>query len=318
MEEKILNELKQAKDYISGENLSSSLNISRAAIWKHIKNLKSKGYIIEGVSNKGYKLISIPDIINSNEVFELLQNSNLWKDIIHFDTIDSTNIKAKELASKGALDGTIIVSEIQQGGSGRFKRPWVSPKGGLWFSLILRPNIIPTECPKITQVTAAAMHKTLSNLGGSLQIKWPNDIILNDKKLCGILTELKCDLETVDYLIVGIGLNVNIESFEKEISQIATSLKIELDRTFNRNEILSAFLNNFEELYKQFVHNENISETIEICRENSNLFGKKARLITCNNEELVTCLRLSEDGTLIVKDSLGNEKPVFSGEITFK
>jgi BirA family biotin operon repressor/biotin-[acetyl-CoA-carboxylase] ligase len=318
MEEKILTELKKAKDYISGETLSSNLMISRAAIWKHIKNLKAKGYVIEGVSNKGYKLVSTPDIINSNDVLESLTTSNLWKDIIHFDTIDSTNKKAKELASKGANDGTVIISEVQEASNGRFKRAWSSPKGGIWFSIILRPNIIPIECPKITQVTAASMYKTLSSLNGNLQIKWPNDIILNDKKLCGILTELKCDLETVDYLIVGIGLNVNIDNFEDAISSIATSLKIEFNKDFNRTEIISSFLKNFEELYNQFVHNGDISETIEICRENSNLFGKKARLITCNNEETVTCLRLSEDGTLIVRDSLGNEKTVLSGEITFK
>ncbi|MBD7912551.1 MULTISPECIES: biotin--[acetyl-CoA-carboxylase] ligase [Clostridium] len=318
MEEKILAELKKAKDYISGETLSSNLMISRAAIWKHIKNLKAKGYVIEGVSNKGYKLVSTPDIISPNDVLESLTTSNLWNDIIHFDTIDSTNKKAKELASKGAKDGTVIISEIQEAGNGRFKRIWSSPKGGIWFSLILRPNIIPTECPKITQITAAAMHKTLCNLGGNLEIKWPNDIILNDKKLCGILTELKCDLETVDYLIVGIGLNVNIDNFDDEICSIATSLKLELGKHFNRAEILSSFLINFERLYTHFITNGDISETITICRDNSNLFDKKARLITCNTEESVTCLRLSDDGTLIIKDTFGNERAVLSGEITFK
>ena len=318
MEEKILKELKNAKDYISGEGLSSNLMVSRSAIWKHIKNLKAKGYIIEGISNKGYKLISTPDVINSNEVSELLTTAQLGRNIIHFDTIDSTNKKAKELASKGAEDGTIIISEIQESGSGRFKRVWASPKGGIWFSMILRPNIVPTECTKVTQITAAAMYKSLSSFGANVNIKWPNDIVLNNKKLCGILTELKCDLETVDYLVVGIGLNVNIENFDDEISSIATSLKIEFNKDFNRTEIISSFLNTFEGLYNQFVNNGDISETIAICREHSNLFGKKAKLITCNNEEEVTCLRLSEEGNLIVKDSHGNEKAVLSGEITFK
>ena len=162
------------------------------------------------------------------------------------------------------------------------------------------------------------MYKSLSSYGIPLEIKWPNDILLNNKKLCGILTELKCDLETVDYLVVGIGLNVNIENFQDEISSIATSLKIEFNKEFNRNELLSSFLNTFEKLYNEFVHSGDISETIAICREHSNLFGKKAKLITCNNEEQITCLRLSDEGNLIVKDSNGDEKAVFSGEITFK
>lgn len=318
MEEKILIELKKATDYLSGETLSSNLMVSRAAIWKHIKNLKAKGYIIEGISNKGYKLVSTPDVINSNEVSELLTTTHLGGHIIHLDTINSTNTKAKELASTGAVDGTVIISEIQESGSGRFKRVWESPKGGIWFSMILRPNIVPTECTKVTQITAAAMYTTLSSLGIPVEIKWPNDIVLNNKKLCGILTELKCDLETVDYLVVGIGLNVNIENFEDDIRSIATSLKIEFNRDFNRTEIISSFLNTFEGLYNKFVNSGDISETIAICREHSNLFGKRAKLITCNNEEAITCLRLSDEGNLIVKDSQGNEKAVFSGEITFK
>jgi len=318
MEEKILIQLKEATDYLSGETLSTNLMVSRAAVWKHIKNLKAKGYIIEGISNKGYKLVSTPDVINSNEVSKLLTTVHLGRNIIHFDTIDSTNNKAKELASKGAQDGTIVISEIQESGSGRFKRAWSSPKGGIWFSMILRPNIVPTECTKITQITAAAIHKSLTSFGIPLEIKWPNDIILNNKKLCGILTELKCDLETVDYLVVGIGLNVNIESFHDEITSIATSLKIEFKKDFNRTEIISSFLNTFENLYNEFVKSGDISETISICREHSNLFGKKAKLITCNNEESVTCLRLSDEGNLIVLDSQGDEKAVLSGEITFK
>jgi BirA family biotin operon repressor/biotin-[acetyl-CoA-carboxylase] ligase len=318
MEEKVLTELKKATDYLSGETLSSNLMVSRAAIWKHIKNLKAKGYIIDGISNKGYKLVSTPDIINSNEVTELLTTKQLGRNIMHYNTIDSTNTMAKKLASNGAADGTIIISEVQESGSGRFKRAWTSPRGGLWFSMVLRPNIVPGECTKVTQITAAAMHKSLSSYGIPLEIKWPNDILLNNKKLCGILTELKCDLETVDYLVVGIGLNVNIENFEDEISSFATSLKIEFNKEFNRNELLSSFLNTFEKLYNEFVISGDISETISICREHSNLFGKKAKLITCNNEEQITCLRLSDEGNLIVKDSNGNEKAVFSGEITFK
>lgn len=319
MEDKILNELKKAKAYISGESLSSNLNVSRAAIWKHIKNLKTKGYIIDGISNKGYKLISSPDLINKSELLPLIKTSIIGKNIIHFDDIDSTNIKAKELAQNNIENGSIIIAEKQTFGSGRFNRKWVSPIGGLWFSLVLRPTIPPTEAPKITQIAAASIYKTLSDLNITSTIKWPNDILLNDKKLCGILAEMKCDMDSVHYLVLGIGMNINIDEsdFDESIKPIATSLKIEFNRNFERSKILASFLNHFEILYNNFLNNLDLSETISICKSHSNIFGKQARLITYNSEEIVTCISLSEAGDLIVKDSLGNEKAVLTGEISF-
>ena len=320
MEDKILNELKKAEDYVSGEYLSSTLNVSRTAIWKHIKNLKSKGYIIEGVSNKGYKLLYSPDLLNKNEILPLLKTSTIGRNIIHFDEIDSTNIKAKELAQKDIEHGSIIIAEKQTLGSGRFSRRWISPSGGLWFSLVLRPVLPPTEAPKITQIAAASVYKALNDLNISTTIKWPNDILLNDKKLCGILAEMKCDMDSVHYLVLGIGMNININEndFDDSVKSIATSLKIQYNKDFKRSEILSSFLNNFEVLYNNFINKLDLSETISICRNHSNIFGQKAKLITYNNEEIVTCVCLSDNGDLIVRDSSGNEKAVITGEISFK
>lgn len=319
MEDKILNELKIAKDYISGEYLSSTLNVSRTAIWKHIKNLKSKGYIIEGISNKGYKLISAPDLLDKNELLSLLKTSKIGKNIIYFDQIDSTNIKAKELAQQNIADGSLIISEKQTLGSGRFNRKWVSPSGGLWFTLVLRPEIPPTEAPKITQIAAASIFRALKDFDINIKIKWPNDIILNDKKLCGILAEMKCDMDSVHYLVLGIGMNINInkEDFDENIKSIATSLKVEFNKQFSRTEVLGSFLNHFEILYDKFVNNLDLSETISICRDHSSIFGKQAKLITYNNEEIVTCVSLSDTGDLIVRDDNGVEKAVLTGEISF-
>ena len=319
MEDKILNELKISKNYISGEYLSSTLNVSRTAIWKHIKNLKSKGYIIDGISNKGYKLISSPDLLNKSELLSLLKTSIIGKNIIHFDEIDSTNIKAKELAQKNIEDGSIIIAEKQTLGSGRFNRKWVSPSGGLWFTLVLRPTLPPTEAPKITQIAAASVYKTLIDFNINTTIKWPNDILLNDKKLCGILAEMKCDMDSVHYLVLGIGMNINIDEndFDEDIKSIATSLKIQCNKQFERSEILARFLNHFEILYNKFLYNLDLSETISICINHSNIFGKQAKLITYNTEEIVTCISLSDTGDLIVEDSTGNQKAVLSGEISF-
>ncbi|AGF54874.1 BirA family biotin operon repressor/biotin-[acetyl-CoA-carboxylase] ligase [Clostridium saccharoperbutylacetonicum] len=320
MEEKILNELKNADDYISGEILSSTLQVSRTAIWKHINNLKAKGYIIEGVSKKGYKLLSSPDLIDKSKVISLLETSQIGKNIVYFTEIDSTNIKAKELAQQNVETGSLIVAEKQTLGSGRFNREWVSPNGGLWFTLVLRPNISPMEAPKITQIAAASVYKTLKDLNIDVNIKWPNDIHLNGKKLCGILAEMKCDMDSVHYLVLGIGMNINInrDDFNDDTNSIATSLKIEFNKQFSRTEILSSFLNHFEKLYLRFVNHLDLSETISICRNNSNILGKQAKLITYNKEEIVTCVSLSDAGDLIVKDSQGNEKAVLTGEISFK
>lgn len=320
MEDKILNELKKATGYVSGEYLSSTLNVSRTAIWKHIKNLKSKGYVIEGISNKGYKLVSSPDLLDKGELLSLLETSKIGKNIIYFNEIDSTNIKAKELGQQNIEDGSLIIAEKQTLGSGRFNRKFISPNGGLWFTLVLRPALPPIEAPKITQIAAACIYKTLGDLNINVNIKWPNDIILNNKKLCGILAEMKCDMDSVHYLALGIGMNININEadFTEEIKSIATSLKIEFNRQFSRTEILAKFLNHFEKSYYKFVDNLDLSETISICQNNSNIFGKQAKLITYNKEEIVTCISLSNTGDLIVRDSNGIEKAVLTGEISFK
>ncbi|MBE6071366.1 MAG: biotin--[acetyl-CoA-carboxylase] ligase [Clostridium butyricum] len=319
MESKILTLLQNSQDYISGKYISSKLNVSRTAIWKHINNLKKKGYMIEGISNKGYKLISEPDLLIENSIASSLKTKLIGRNIIHFDSINSTNLKAKELASSGLSDGSLIISEEQSGGSGRLGRKWVSPKGGIWCSLILRPNIPPIEAPKVTQIAAAAVYKALEDFNIKTTIKWPNDIHIDGQKLCGILVEMKGDMNSVDYLVVGAGINVNINSdfFDDSLADIATSLKIKFNKDFNRNEILASYLNHFEELYLDFLNNLDLKRTIDICRANSSIFGKKAKLITYNNEEIVTCLSLSDTGNLIVKDSNGNEKTVLSGEITF-
>ena len=320
MEDKILNILKNSKEYVSGETLSSSLNVSRTAIWKHIKNLKNKGYDIEGISNKGYKLLSSPDKINKVDLFSMLNTKEVGRNFVHFDSIDSTNIKAKELAKNGYPHGTIVVSEEQINGSGRFKRSWNSPKGGIWFTLILRPHIPTSEAPKITQIAAACIYKTLKEFNIDSKIKWPNDIHINGRKLCGILGEMSCDMDTINYLVLGIGMNINldIDLLDREVQEIATSLKHEYNKDFDRNELLAKFLNNFEIEYEKFSNDLDIENTIDICRKNSNIWGKKARLITYNKEELVTCISLSDQGDLIIKDCDGKERTVLSGEISFK
>lgn len=316
----LLTLLQENNDYISGEDISKKFGISRAAIWKQINALKNKGYVIEGISNKGYKLISTPDILVPTEVISRLKTRVIGKTINYSNSTKSTNEDAKLLASKGAEDGTIVISEEQLGGKGRLGRIFHSPKGGIYVSLILRPNFEPIYASKITQLLAASLYNALDKLDIKTTIKWPNDLYINGKKISGILTEMKCDMDRIDYVIAGIGINVNIseDEFPKDLKNIATSLEIELGKKINRIDLLTNLLEEFERLYDKLVDNNDISEVIDICKKGSLLIGKDAYHITSRGSEPVTCIGLSDDGELIVKDSAGVEKKIISGEITFK
>ena len=181
MKEKILKLLSESDDYISGEKISQTLGVTRASVWKHIKTLKEDGYEIDGISKKGYKLISTPDIISIFEINKYLKTNFIAKNIKYYKSLQSTNLTAKENASS-LNDGSVIISEIQEGGVGRFKRAWTSPAGGIWFSIILKPNIEPYLASKITIICAAALIKTLNSMNINAFIKWPNDIYVNGKK----------------------------------------------------------------------------------------------------------------------------------------
>lgn len=316
MNNDLINLLKNNSDYISGEELSQKFNISRAAIWKQIRALKEAGYEIEGVSKKGYKLISCPDLIIEKEISDNLTTSFIGKNIKYYNEVTSTNEVAKTLANE-SVDGTLIISEKQFGGKGRLGRVWSSPLGGIWTSIIIKPEIEPINANKITQIAAASLIKVLHKYNVNAKIKWPNDIYINNKKFAGILTEMKCDMDRIHYLIVGIGMNINISNFPDEISKIATSIKLETNKEYNRSEFLANFLNEFENLYLDFINHNNFKSSLDICKNNSILLDKDAYLITSNNKERVHCIGINDDGMLIIKDSKGEIKSVISGEITF-
>lgn len=319
MKEKILKLLSESDDYISGEKISQTLGVTRASVWKHIKALKEDGYEIDGISKKGYKLISTPDIISIFEINKYLKTNFIAKNIKYYKSLQSTNLTAKENASS-LNDGSVIISEIQEGGVGRFKRAWTSPAGGIWFSIILKPNIEPYLASKITIICAAALIKTLNSMNINAFIKWPNDIYVNGKKLCGILTEMKCDMDHINYLVVGIGINANLnnDDFSDEVKDTATSIRIIQNTPINRNKFLANFFNNFEPLYKSYINTLDLSEVYSISKKYSMLINKKAYHVTVRGKEPVTCVGVNEDLELIIKDSNGNIKNVLSGEITFK
>jgi BirA family biotin operon repressor/biotin-[acetyl-CoA-carboxylase] ligase len=323
MQDRILRELKGHKaDYISGEELSNKLQVSRTAIWKYINQLKAMGYVIDSQTKRGYRLVGSPDSLLPYEIKEGLNTELIGTDIHFMEQVDSTNLHAKRLAEQGFSDGMVIIADEQLKGKGRLGRAWSSPKGkGIWMSIMLKPNINPAQAAKLTLLTACAVNKAiLHTCGIDAKIKWPNDIVCNGKKLCGILTEMIAELDEIHYLIVGIGINVNLDKdeFPEELHSIATSIKIEKGEEVSRKELVKSILNNFEVYYKRFLETGGISQFMPEYREKSAIIGKEVNIISSGTQLKGMVLDISEEGQLLVKLEDGRVKEIISGEVSIR
>lgn len=319
MREKILEViLDNEKEFISGEELSKKLGISRTAIWKHIRILRSQGYNIESVNKKGYRLVDEPtDLLNPQNIYRNLKTKFIGKNVLHFETIDSTNDYAKKIGNE-LRDGSVIISEEQTKGKGRLGRVWESKAGeGIWMSIILKPNIIPNKAPFITLIAGASIVKALNILGVDAKIKWPNDITINNKKLSGILTELSAEIERVNYIVVGIGMNVKDTDFEEELQDKATSLYKE-NYNVSRVDIVKEILCQFEKLYLDYIEKDDKKEVLDICRQYSAIINKEIYVIKNDQKELVDCIGINEEGNLIIKNKDGNFEEIMSGEVSIR
>ncbi len=322
MKRRIVEVLKESKgEFISGQSLSDELNVSRTSISNYMNALKEEGYEIESISRRGHRLISSPDILTREEIAEYLETRYIGQKICYYESIDSTNKYAKQIATEENSEGIVVISEEQTEGRGRLGRDWTSPKGkGVWMSIIVKPDIEPIDASKLTQITAASVYSAFKCMGIDTQIKWPNDIILNDKKVCGILTEMSSEMMQINYMVIGIGINVNLEQGDipEDIREKATSLKIETGLSVNRKELVGKILNKFEYFYDLLTEKEDISEAIDICRSKSILIGKNIRVIEKKRELKRQAIDLTERGELIVKDEDGNTSVVVSGEVSVR
>ncbi|WP_053955578.1 biotin--[acetyl-CoA-carboxylase] ligase [Inediibacterium massiliense] len=323
MKKQILSALKNNQDqFISGEELSHQIGVTRTAVWKQIKGLKEDGYEIESISRKGYRLVKEPDILDGDILEIEIKNKLIGKKVFHFEEVDSTNTIAKKMASEGAEEGTIVIAEEQTVGRGRLGRSWVSPKKkGIWMSIILRPSIDPMEASKVTQIAAAAVAKGLMNIThGFVGIKWPNDIIIHNKKVCGILTEMSAELNSMNYMIVGIGMNVNMtnEEFPKEIQNKATSIREFIGKEVSRKEIVKEVLYAFEDLYLDFIQNKNIKKSIDLCKNYSVTLGKEVKIKSQHEEIIAYAIDLTHDGQLMIRKNTGEMETVLSGEVSVR
>jgi len=265
------------KDFISGELISKKLNISRTAVWKKIQNLKKLGYNIESVKNRGYRLISKPDIPLSEEVLFELNTNIVGKNVHYFRSLESTNLFAKELIKKNAEEGTIVVADIQTKGRGRKDRSWFSPEGGLWFSVILYPNIPTQYAMLITMATSISIVQAIKELTGlSAVIKWPNDLLLEGKKICGILTELDAELDRINYSVVGVGINVN-NVLEDELCNKANSIFNIYNSKISRVDLLRLIIKYLDVNYAKLISND-YNYIRELWFENTDIIGRNVRL----------------------------------------
>ena len=285
MKEEILDILKNADGYISGERISEMLNVSRTAIWKHIKSLRESGYKIESVTNKGYRLVSSPDIITESGI-----KSGLTTDV------------------------SVFIAEVQTHGKGSRGRGWTSPRGiGIWHSILLKPEISPLEVSQITLVAGLAVCKAI---GLNSMIKWPNDIVIDGKKICGILTEMSAEINMVNYVVCGIGVNVNTESFDDDIADKATSMFIESGHKYVRNELIAKLLNEFEYYYKKFLDG-GLSAILDEYKKCCVTLGREVNVIFKNETVRGTAVDVDENGSLAVQTENGIIH-VTSGEVSVR
>ncbi len=298
---KIVRSLKAHEGYFSGEDISRSLNISRAAIWKYMDQLRELGYEIEAFPHRGYRLISAPDRLLRSEVQCGLGTRKFGCDVHHYESVGSTMDEAFRLGLEGAPEGAVIVAEAQTKGRGRMGRNWSSPKHkGVYFSLILRPKLPPSQAAMLTLAAAVAISEAVEKVavGVEARIKWPNDILVGTKKLCGILTELRAETDRVQFIVVGVGINVNTSV--TQLLPEATSIRAETDAACSRLVLFQEILRHFEKRYMAFLKN-GPAMILADWKARSATLGRQVRFVDRGESFVGVAEDLAEDGGLLVR-----------------
>ncbi|HHW01518.1 MAG TPA: biotin--[acetyl-CoA-carboxylase] ligase [Thermoanaerobacterales bacterium] len=305
--------------YVSGEELSRKFGVSRSAIWKQINHLRELGYELESSTRLGYRILKSPDLLFPEEIWSKADLSFLGDRIYYYSTIGSTNSEAKRIAQEGAPHGTLIIAEEQTKGKGRMGRSWTSPRGtGIWISIIMKPQMMPSEAPKLTILTAVAVAEAINEETNiNAVIKWPNDILIQGKKVCGILTEMSAELDIVNYVVIGVGINVNNDTFPEEVKDRAISLKIAKGKTVDRLRVLACFLEKLEKHYA-IAMSQGFEAVFDRWRKLCCNLGKPVEIVTKNGFFSGVAIDIDEHGALIVKKDDGNFEKLFSGDVSLK
>lgn len=319
MKDPILQALRQSS-YVSGEEIGKAIGVSRTAVWKRINKLRRQGYRIDSSSRKGYSLINITNSPLPEEIAEGLSTRILGQNIKYFTEVDSTQDIAKKLAAQGEVEGTLVIAENQLQGRGRMGRHWSSSEGGIYLSLILRPNIKPAQALWFPLITGVAVAEAAQRLAGvQAKLKWPNDIVIGGKKAGGILIEMSAEIDRLDYVVIGIGINVNNgkADFPQELEDIATSLKVECGQEISSVKLVQAILINIEQWYDDFTSSgfERIRQT---WKEMSNTIGSLVSVSTPEGSVDGCAIDIDHDGALIVQNEKGDLKRIIAGDITLR
>lgn len=325
MKTEILKLLREMDGYISGQQISEQFGVSRTAVWKVIRQLQEDGYQVEAVRNKGHHIVDSPDVMTREELTSLMKTRWAGRNILYYDVTDSTNQRIKQAGDEGAPHGTLAVADRQTAGRGRRGRTWESPAGSsIYMSILLRPDVAPNKASMLTLVMALSVAEGIRECVGSgedvpeLQIKWPNDIIINGKKLVGILTEMSAQVDYINHVTVGVGINVNMTEFPEEIADTATSLRLECGHTVKRAPLIAAVMERLEENYEIFLETEDLSGLLE--RYSTLLINRDRDVLIIGQKEKYQAHALGIDNTgeLIVKKEDGTLEKIYAGEVSVR
>lgn len=303
--------------YISGQRLSEQLNISRSGVWKQMKELEKAGYEIEGKAKLGYRILSSPENVNEFTLQWGLRTEWLGKKIVHLKETPSTQNIAHQLAQENTGHGTVVIADEQTAGKGRMNRRWESTKNkGIWMSIVLKPTIPPYLAPQLTLLTATVLADVLNkHTHIKPHIKWPNDLLINDKKVAGILTEMQAEQDQIQYVIIGMGININQDDMDlPDSSYGATSIKQETDQIWNIKDIVQLILEELEDRYLTYI-TQGFSNVKSKWESYGYKIGEKIYVKTRKEQWQGIFLGIAEDGALLVKPEAGDTKKLYSAEI---
>lgn len=318
----ILSLLREKGDFISGQELCDRYQVSRQAVWKVMNQLKEDGYQVESVPNRGYRLIDSPDILSKAEL-ESRMTTKMGSVLYYFDETGSTNVDAKHFAEEGAPEGTLVVADAQKNGRGRRGRDWESPAGySCYFSLLLRPSFTPDKASMLTLLMAHSVALAIENIAGhACGIKWPNDIVMDGKKVCGILTEMTMEADYINHVVIGVGINVNqseIGQFPENVREHAGSVAMMCGEKIHRAKLVGVVMEQFAADYELFCQSLDLSGVLDSYTTHLVNTGRNVRVLDPKGEYTGTALGINPQGELLVKKEDESVVEVYAGEVSVR
>ncbi len=317
----ILTMLRESAEYVSGQALCERFGVSRTAVWKIIGQLKEEGYEIDAVPNRGYRLKNSPDLISGEEIASRLTTKWAGRKIYYFAETGSTNIDAKRLAEEGAPHGTLVVAGRQSAGRGRRGRQWASAdsREAIYMTLLLKPDFSPKHASCVTLLMAVSVTSALEEVCGErFYIKWPNDIVLGGRKVCGILTEMSAETDYIHHVVIGAGINVNQNDFPPEILEVATSVRRETGKITSRAQIIAKVMYFFEQYYELFLQTYDLSAVRVNYEEHLANKDREVRVLDPAGEYTGIARGITDVGELVVERSDGTLCSVYAGEVSVR